>query len=169
MNIKNCIPSDVDSIYKLYDAARTLQIARNMVVWPYFEKSFLEQEIRECRQWKIVIGQKMACNWVVTYSDEDIWEERDQGDAIYLHRIATHPDFRGMQLVKTIVDWAKDYAKSHQRKYVRLDTLGMNTKLIAHYTNCGFTFLGVFQLKNTQKLPIHYQKEPQCLLFELAV
>jgi hypothetical protein len=46
------------------------------------------------------------------------------------------------------VDWAKEYAKSIGKDYIRLDTLGNNLKLIEHYTN-SFDFLGLFDLKST--------------------
>jgi ribosomal protein S18 acetylase RimI-like enzyme len=68
-----------------------------------------------------------------SFNDAEIWEERDCNDAIYIHRIATHSDFRGHNFVKIIVDWAK-YAKSIGKDYIRLDTLGNNLKLIEHYT-----------------------------------
>jgi hypothetical protein len=49
-----------------------------------------------------------------------------------------------------------------------LDTLGNNVKLIEHYTNAGFQFLGIFDLKNTSALPLHYQNTPACL-FEIKL
>ena len=49
-----------------------------------------------------------------------------------------------------------------------LDTLGNNVKLIEHYTNAGFQFLGIFDLKNTSALPPHYQNTPACL-FEIKL
>lgn len=169
MEIQNCAADDWDTIQSLYQAARDLQKTKNMVVWPDFESSLIEDEIRENRQWKLLLNGQVACVWATTFKDEDIWEEMDKGDGVYIHRIATHPDFRGKNLVREIVNWAKTYASQHDRAFVRLDTLGMNHKLIEHYTGAGFTFLGVFHLKNTQKLPLHYQKEPRCLLFELTV
>jgi ribosomal protein S18 acetylase RimI-like enzyme len=88
---------------------------------------------------------------------------------VYIHRIATNPDFRGHNFVGSIVDWAKEYANKHQKNFIRLDTLGNNTKLIEHYTNAGFTFLGIHHLTNTASLPLHYQKEPNCCLFEIKL
>jgi hypothetical protein len=72
--------------------------------------------------------------WAITFNDAEIWEERDCNDAIYIHRIATHSDFRGHNFVKIIVDWAKN-TQSIGKDYIRLDTLGNNLKLIEHYTN----------------------------------
>jgi hypothetical protein len=40
-----------------------------MVIWPFFEKSFIEKEIQEKRQWKIVHEKVIACNWAITFED----------------------------------------------------------------------------------------------------
>ena len=169
MQIKLCTIEDADTILLLYEDARRLQREKKMVVWPHFDKAYIENEIREQRQWKGMEGADIACNWVVTYVDESIWEEKENGDAIYLHRIVTNPRHRGNKLINEIVEWAKKFASEKDRHYVRLDTLGNNKKLIDHYTLAGFEFLGMFQLKDTRKLPAHYREEPNCCLFELAV
>jgi ribosomal protein S18 acetylase RimI-like enzyme len=167
MEIRNCIISDADKILELYDAAMQLQTERKMVVWPKFEKSFIEKEINEGRQWKLLMNDEIACNWAITFEDKEIWEQRDNNNSIYIHRIATNPRFRGNRFVNSIVAWAKDYALSKERQYVRLDTLGNNTRLIEHYKSAGFNFLGMYKLTNTQNLPVHYQNEPNCCLFEI--
>lgn len=169
MQIENCTDNDFNTILFLYDAARKLQASKEMVVWPEFENKLIDKEIREKRQWKILIDGIMACNWAIAYEDKDIWEEKEKGDAIYIHRIATHPDYRGLNLVKDIVAWARQHARQKNKKYIRLDTLGNNKRLIKHYTSCGFTFLGMVKLANTSNLPGHYQAEPNCCLFELCV
>ena len=169
MQIENCTITDVDKVFALYEAARQLQTLRKMVIWPFFEKEHIEREILNHQQWKLLIENEMVCNWTVTFSDIDIWEDREKGDAIYIHRLATNPNYRGNNFVQKMVDWAIVYAKQQGKKYVRLDTLGNNEKLIAHYTQCGFTFLGIVNLTNTQNLPLHYQKEPDCCLFEIEL
>jgi ribosomal protein S18 acetylase RimI-like enzyme len=167
--IKNCSLADADAILALYDAAMALQSQKKMVVWPRFERAFIEKEIGEERQWKLMIGDKIACNWAVTFEDREIWGEKDNNNSIYIHRIATDPAFRGNRFIHTIVAWAKNYALAKGRKYVRLDTLGNNTRLIEHYTSAGFNFLGMSILTDTKNLPEHYQKEPNCCLFELSL
>jgi GNAT superfamily N-acetyltransferase len=167
VDIRNCQLSDIDNVFSLYGAARDLQTERRMVVWPVFERSLVEKEVLEGRQWKIVEGDTMACNWAVTFEDREIWGERDRQDAVYIHRICTHPQFRGNRYIDAIVQWAKAYAGQKGKRYVRLDTLGKNTSLIRHYTSSGFQFLGIVRLEDTAALPLHYQREPDCCLFEL--
>lgn len=169
MTIENCITEDVESIYNLYEEARILQTEKQMVVWPYFDKKFIEKEVLNKQQWKLLVDKEIACNWAITFTDKEIWEDKEKGDAIYIHRIVTNPKYRGNNFVKAIVDWARPYALEKEKKFIRLDTLGNNTKLIQHYTNSGFAFLGMVKLTNTGTLPLHYQKEPNCCLFEIEL
>jgi hypothetical protein len=169
LDIKNCSLHDLDTILTFYDAAIALQTQKKTVVWPKFERSFVEREIREGRQWKIMIGNEIACNWAITFEDKEIWGERDDNNSIYIHRFAANPAFRGNRFIDVIVPWARAYAISKGRKYLRLDTLGNNTRLIEHYKSAGFNFLGISKLTNTQNLAVHYQREPNCCFFEIMV
>jgi hypothetical protein len=62
MKINNCAMEDVKEILSLYESARDLQTQKGMVVWPMFEKAFIEKEIKEQRQWKLIIDHAIACN-----------------------------------------------------------------------------------------------------------
>ncbi len=169
MTIENSTTNDITAIFELYRIASNYQKSKNApVIWPEFEPLLVETEIAENRQWKLLINGQIACIWVTTLSDEQIWEERNADSAIYIHRIATNPQFRGQNFVGIIVEWAKKYAKTNEIDYVRLDTVGENLKLIEHYTKAGFEFLGMFNLKNTDGLPPHYHVLPAAL-FEMRL
>ena len=169
MKIENCISLDIDDILGFYEIASNYQkTKKDVVVWPKFKRALVEKEINENRQWKLLIDGEIACLWAITFQDEQIWEGKNNDKAIYIHRIATNPKFRGNNFVSIIVEWAKDYAISRHKQYVRLDTLGNNVRLIEHYQNAGFEFLGMFPLKNTDTLPEHYHNAPACL-FEIKI
>lgn len=169
MKIENCVTADIAEIFRLYKLASEHQKAVNaVVIWPEFERNLVETEITENRQWKLLIDGTIACVWATTFSDEQIWEERNADKALYIHRIATNPIFRGQNFVKIITEWAKEYAHSIDKDFVRLDTIDNNRKLIEHYTKAGFAFLGMFELKNTGGLPPHYKTGPACL-FEIKL
>jgi ribosomal protein S18 acetylase RimI-like enzyme len=168
MTIENSTLADIDEIFRLYHLVVAYQKQRFTVYWPEFERSLVETEIAEGRQWKMTQDGKIACVWATTFDDPQIWEERNADPSIYIHRIATDPDFRGQNLVAGIVDWAKEYARQQGKQHVRLDTVGNNLKLIAHYQKCGFTFLGFLKLKNTEGLPAHYDNA-EAALFEIKL
>jgi RimJ/RimL family protein N-acetyltransferase len=167
MEIKNVTISDIYEVFRLYKIASNYQKGKKtVIVWPDFKREMVINEITENRQFKLLINNEVACVWAITFSDEQIWEESGEESAIYIHRIATNPDFRGNDFVSKIVNWAKEFSKNNNIHCIRLDTLGENKKLIAHYENAGFNFLGMFDLKNTSDLPEHYKEAPVCL-FEI--
>ncbi len=169
MKIQNSTSEDIPEIFRLYGLATEFQKATFPEnTWPDFERELVETETQEQRQFKIVINNQIACIWAVTFKDPQIWETRDRDPSIYIHRIATNPYFRGRQFIKEIVNWARDYAALHQRKFIRMDTCGNNQKLIQHYTQCGFDFLGMVRLLNTDELPAHYENADVCL-FEISL
>ncbi len=156
MEILNSTLHDIDTIFELYDAAIAHQKAVSHLHWLPFERSLIEKEIAEGRQWKIVIDGEIACIFMSAYSDPNIWGEKDADPAIYLHRIVTNPRFRGRNFVAIIVDWAKEHGKMLDKQFVRLDTWSDNLRLKEHYLRCGFQFVGVVTPTNLGTLPSHY-------------
>ena len=156
MTILNSVATDLDEIFRLYAIATAYQKERSPVYWPEFDRAMVETEIRENRQWKLVENGETLCIWATTFSDPQIWGERNADPSVYIHRIATNPQYRGRKFVNDIVAWARGHARQYGKQYIRLDTVGDNRKLIELYTGCGFTFLGLFQLTDTAGLPAHY-------------
>ncbi len=155
MEILNSTLSDLDTIFELYDAAIAHQKTVSAMHWLPFDRELVTIEIKEQRQWKIVVDGEIVCVFVVAYSDPAIWGELD-GASVYLHRIVTHPAYRGRNFVATIVEWAQQHGKILGKKFVRLDTWAENLKLKELYLRCGFQFLGVVVPANPTALPSHY-------------
>ncbi|MGY8943183.1 MAG: GNAT family N-acetyltransferase [Flavobacteriales bacterium] len=167
MTIKNVTASDIEKIFAFYKIASNYQREKKtVIVWPDFDREMVLNEIAENRQFKLLVNNEVVCIWAITFSDEQIWEDSNTDSAIYIHRIAVNPNFRGNNYIATITNWAKEYALKKEIQFIRLDTLGENKNLITHYKNAGFHFLGLFNLKNTSNLPEHYKLAPVCL-FEI--
>lgn len=167
MKIENSTEKDIPEIFRLYKLATEFQkqkFPENQ--WPVFSEELINNEVKENRQFKILVDGQIACIWAIAYSDPEIWEDDDGISSIYIHRIATNPEFRGNNYVKIIVDWAKDFAKD--KKFIRMDTGGENLKLIQHYQSCGFEFLGIKKLKGASSLPEHYHDADICY-FEIKL
>lgn len=157
MEIVNSIPADIDFIFRLYEEGTALQKKLSKKHWKGFERQLVEKEIEEKRQWKIIVNGQIACVFAITFSDPFIWEEKDKDAAIYIHRIATNPLFRGNGYVIHIIDWARRYAAQNGKLFIRMDTGSGNDKLNNYYIQCGFTYLGITQLGKTENLPAHYR------------
>ena len=163
MQITNSNQKDIPTIFELYRVATEYMKSKNQVSWPVFPMELIQTEIKENRQWKLVIENEIACVWATALSDELIWGEEDNTPSVYIHRIATNPNLRGQNFVKKIVAWADEYCKNNDLKYVRMDTIGYNQGLINHYKKCGFEFVGTRKLEVTEGLPDHYNDGDACL------
>ena len=168
MEVRRTRPEERDQILDLYAHASALQRSKGQVTWPQIDAALVDLEIREGRQWQIRLDGQMACVWVVAYEDPQIWGKLDADPSVYLHRIATHPDFRGRKMVGHVVQWARQHAAEEGRTHVRLDTVGNNAALIRLYTGHGFDFLGAEDLEDVEGLPGHYADGP-CLRFEIVL
>ena len=169
MQIQRSTTTDIDGIFKLYDIAVAYQKERFHLHWPSFDRSMVEAEIADGNQWKIVADDgSVACVFATAFDDPLIWREKNTDPAVYIHRIATNPDWRGQNFVAHIIEWAKKYAAENGKNFLRLDTVGDNKKLTEHYVKSGFHFLGIVQLTDTAALPSHYHNAAVSL-FELPL
>ena len=159
--------SDIETIFQFYDMAIAHQKKVFNKHWQGFSRSLVETEIAENRQYKILVKGEVACIFAVTFEDKLIWGDQDV-DSIYIHRIVTHPGFRGYSFVKEIIKWAKAFAPLNGIKYIRMDTWADNEKLLAYYTDCGFDYVGVVTMQETEGLPKHYEGI-SLSLFEIKV
>ena len=159
--------SDIETIFQFYDMAIAHQKKVFNKHWQGFSRSLVETEIAENRQYKILVKGEVACIFAVTFEDKLIWGDQDV-DSIYIHRIVTHPEFRGYSFVKEIIKWAKAFAPLNGIKYIRMDTWADNEKLLAYYTDCGFDYVGVVTMQETEGLPKHYEGI-SLSLFEIKV
>ncbi len=163
MEIRNSDLKDVSKILELYRVATAFMKSKQQVAWPEFAREMIVEEIEDCRQWKLIIDNEIACIWATTLNDALIWGDKNLEPSVYIHRIATNPDFRGRSLVKHLVAWADNYCIDNSLKYVRLDTVGLNKGLIGYYGKLGFDFLGTKKLEKVDDLPKHYSEGPVCL------
>src|SRR4051812_20867528 len=129
MRIENSTIEDVETIIGLYQDAVAYQKIVAEQPWEEFDQRFIETEIREQRQWKIVIDDQIACVFALSFYDATVKEEARKEQAIYIHRIATNPLFRGNSFVKYIVAWSKIYGRQTGKEFVRVLTVFGNLKL----------------------------------------
>jgi GNAT superfamily N-acetyltransferase len=104
----------------------------------------------------------------VALSDAQIWGDKEQGNAIYIHRMCVNPDRKGTDFTRTVLAWACEHAFSLGRTFVRMDTWGDNQRLVEYYTRCGFGYIGDRQLGVVPDLPAHYSNT-RLALFENLV
>ncbi|GLU51390.1 GNAT family N-acetyltransferase [Dyadobacter frigoris] len=164
--IRNANLANLEEIILLYHQATEYQKSVAKKYWKGFDKEMIVNDITGKNQWIITIDDQIACIFCTTFSDPLIWSEKNNDPAVYLHRIATKPDFRGQGFMKQIVCWVTGFALKNDKKFIRMDTGSGNDKLNNYYISCGFDFLGTTALSHTKGLPEHY-KDGTSSLFQL--
>ena len=129
MKIINSTAADLEEIFNLYDSGTEYQKKVAEKHWIGFDSEMVLHEIEAKQQWKLMNGTQIAGIFCTTFDDPEIWQKKNADPAVYLHRIVTHPDYRGKNLIQQIISWAKDHAFTHHKKYIRMDTGSGNDKL----------------------------------------
>jgi len=65
-------------------------------------------------------------------------------DCAYVHPFATSPSVRGQGVGSALLRCAEEYARQHNKPYLRLDCFAENPKLPAYYESEGFLPKGEF-------------------------
>ena len=87
------------------------------------------------------IADRPAGAFVLRWSDQNVWGP-DDGEAGYLHRLATHPDFAGQGLGVKLIAVAEDLIRDRGRHWLRLDCDQANRGLRKYYEALGFSHAG---------------------------
>ena len=87
------------------------------------------------------VGGRPAGTFVLRWSDEQVWGP-DDGDAGYLHRLATDPDFAGRGIGAQLIAAAGDLTRARGRHWLRLDCDQANHRLRGYYESLGFGHAG---------------------------
>lgn len=164
IRIVNTTHDDLNTIYWLFDKAMELQEKNNYRVWDTIDKIALQKDIHEGLQYKVVKGGDILCIFSIQQNDPFIWRDKDRGDAIYLHRIVMHPDYKGQRQFKHILNWAKSFASQNNLIFVRMDTWADNLKIIEYYKSFGFEFIENYKTTNATELPIQNRNLDVALL-----
>lgn len=141
VKIINTIPEDLETIFEFFESAITYQKKNTYPVWKGYDKNALIKDINDGNQYKIMIGTRIAMLFSVCYSDPLIWGERENGTALYLHRIVVNPDFKGKKLFSMVLAWSIFHGRLNNLRLVRMDTWAENSIIINYYKSFGFRFV----------------------------
>lgn len=163
-HIENTSIADLNLIYTLFEQAIIYIKENNYIGWTTYDKHFIRKDIEENFQFKIISGNNVLCIFSICYTDALIWREREQKDAIYLHRIVVNPFFKGQKQFEKILNWVKQFATEKGLRYIRMDTWANNPNIIEYYKSFGFIHLEDYTTPNTQQLPEQHRNLNVALL-----
>lgn len=155
--IANTTEEDLDFVFWLFDEAIKYQRKNNYPVWKGYDKNTLQNEVNELKQYKIVIDDEIAMIFSVIYSDKLLWREKDNDNAIYLHRIVVNPKYKGRKLFGVLLEWAIEHSHQKGARFIRMDTWGDNPNIRAYYQGYGFKFIETYTTPDSEQLPVPHR------------
>ncbi len=149
--------SDLPFIFMVFEQAIAYQKEQNYTVWKGYDKDALRNDLKNRLQYKISWGGEILCVFSICYSDKVIWRKKENGDALYIHRMAVAPNHRGERHFTKVLRWAIEKARTKHLSYIRMDTWDDNPKIVKYYESFGFQFVEYFKTPNTPELPIQHR------------
>ena len=162
--IENTSPKDLNFIYWLFEEAIAYQKKNNYVGWNSYDKDFIKLDIKNKEQFKVIKGNAVLCIFSICFRDAVIWREKENGDAIYLHRIVVNPAFKGQKQFEKILNWIVEFANGKGLKYIRMDTWADNPHIIDYYKSYGFQLIENYTTPDTPELPDQHRDLKVALL-----
>jgi hypothetical protein len=156
--------NDLDFIYDLFEKAIRFQQENGYKGWPGLDKKYIRNDVTHQLLFKVQEGNDIAGIFCVCYSDELIWREMEQQNALYLHRIVVNREVKTGHFFEKVMQWAMDEAVCRGLDYIRMDTWAENDKLISYYKSYGFRFVENYTTANTTELPEQHRNLHVALL-----
>lgn len=155
---------DLPAIYQLFEAAILFQQQNGYIGWKTYDQSCLENDCAESRLFKLTDGNQIVAVFSICYTDPLIWQEKEKGDALYIHRIVLNQQYKGIKAFRQILNWAIKLAGNKQLNYIRMDTWAENQKIIDYYRSYGFEHVKNHTTADTPELPVQHRNLHVALL-----
>ena len=135
---------DVAAASAILIAAATALVTRGEALWPP-ETLTPERLLRHypAASWRVAWqGERAVACMSLLDRDLPFWPDDPASVALYLHKLAVHPQAQGLGLSSWMVQYAEAEARRAGVQALKLDTGTDRPKLRALYERCGFRPVG---------------------------
>lgn len=165
--IEHSTINDLAQIYQLYDEAIAFQKEQGLYVWNGYDKDIIVQEIETKKQYNLLLEDEIVAFFSLcepSAVEHELWKERVQDKAVYLHRIVSNRKFKGIKCLTIILDWVTEKIKAEGIALIRMDTWADNLQLVNYYKRFGFKEEGIVYSSHSEDIPLQYRGEKNILL-----
>ncbi|MBO2543493.1 GNAT family N-acetyltransferase [Salegentibacter sp. BDJ18] len=157
--------NDLRKIKKLTEACAKALQQQNIFQWnehyPSLEK--LQNDIEKQELYVFEKENRIIAIIVLTPNMDEVYRNINwlskTGNNLYVHRLATHPEFWGKGYARKMMDFAEEFAKNKNFTSIRLDTFSKNIRNQKFYEARGYTKLGDVYFPHKNEHPFHcYEK-----------
>lgn len=159
--IREATTSDIEDILQITKACATYMITKNIFQWNNhypnknaFLKDLKRNELYVFENQNNIIG----CITISSFMDEEylpISWLTPNGNSIYIHRLATHPEYQGKGYAQKLMTFAEHYSKENKYESIRLDTFSQNKRNQEFYELRGYKRLGKIFFPKQSKFPFY--------------
>lgn len=135
---------DVTAASEVLTATAAALIVRGEELWP-LESLTPTRLLRHypAPDWRVAwaAGRPVGA-YVLLDKDPLFWPDAPPGEALYLHKLAVHPDVQGQGVSGWLLRQAVQETAGRERPFLRLDTASARPRLRAVYERFGFRHVG---------------------------
>lgn len=134
--------TDLETASSILTEAANWRIERGIPVWKpeHFTLDKIKPVIERSELYLAQYAGEPLGVLYFQWEDALCWQNVPAGESAFLHRIAVRRRFAGQGVVKEMIRWAGEKAKSAGRQYLRLDCDGNTPRLCTHYESLGFKY-----------------------------
>ena len=161
MEIRPAGEKDLDQIKALTEACAVAMQEKKIFQWNehYPSRIKLQEDIRKKELYVLEDENQLKGIIVLTdFMDEEYLPVQwltENGNNLYIHRLATRPDDWGKGYGQKLMDFAENYAREHDFDSVRLDTFSQNKRNHKFYESRGYKRLGDIFFPMQSEHPFH--------------
>jgi GNAT superfamily N-acetyltransferase len=158
----NVLPASLPDLLPVLRASALDCEMRGRPMWPQaaLTEERLAQQYPEGQGFLGTLDGQPAATMILLPRDEEFWPGKPASEALYLHKLAVHPDWQKQNLSAQMIRAAVLEIQAAGREFLRLDTAAERTKLRAIYEGLGFhTVLLRFQgIREQRRIPFHLRQ-----------
>lgn len=159
--IRKAIHDDVNKILLITKSCAAYMISQNIFQWNEFYPNALafKSDIDRGECYVLEVKNKIiGCITISIIMDKEyipIGWLTPNGNNIYIHRLAVHPDYQSKGYAQQLLTFAENYAKTNTYTSIRLDTFSQNKRNQTFYKRRGYKKLGDIYFPKQSEHPFH--------------
>lgn len=160
MEVKKIEIEEIEKVMEIInDAIAFLRPQSKQWQQGYPNVESMKKDILSHNLFGVYLGSELTCVAALiigkdrTYVNmvEGKWNIEASDNDLVIHRIAVSNKFRGKGCAKTLMNFAKKYAESHNCKSIKVDTHRANLPMQNLLINSGYTYQGIIDLNRNEE------------------
>ncbi|WP_299108610.1 GNAT family N-acetyltransferase [uncultured Winogradskyella sp.] len=152
---------DIDCIISITKACAKAMIANKIYQWnePYPNVAAFKNDVKHNELYALEIDSKIIGSVVIsTFMDSEYKPIKwltSTNNAIYIHRLAVHPNMQGKGYAQQLMNFAEQFTIDNNYSSIRLDTFSKNKRNQKFYELRGYKKLGDIHFPKQSEFPFH--------------